>query len=54
MPISSKTVAIELPAQRLAYWDISKNNWQVERDSIEIRLGASSEDIRLQKVISIR
>jgi hypothetical protein len=38
MPISSKTVAIELPAQRLAYRDFSKKGCQVERDSIEIRL----------------
>jgi beta-glucosidase len=50
----SKTVAIELPAQRLAYWDISKNGWQVERDSIEIRLGASSADIRLLKTLVVK
>jgi beta-glucosidase len=50
----SKSVEIALPAQRLAYWDISKNDWQVERDSIEIRLGASSADIRLQHVIGVR
>jgi beta-glucosidase len=50
----SKTVAIELPAQRLAYWDISKNGWQVECDSIEILLGASSADIRLLKSIVVK
>jgi beta-glucosidase len=48
-----KTVQIPLPAQRLAYWDISKNNWHVERDSIELRLGASSADIRLQHTLGI-
>lgn len=48
-----QTVAIDLPAQRLAYWDISKNDWQVERDSIEIRVGASSKDIRLQQTLGI-
>jgi beta-glucosidase len=53
-PGESKTVAIEVPAQRLAYWDISKKGWQVERDSIEIRLGSSSADIRLKQVISVR
>ena len=52
-PGESKTVAIELPAQRLAYWDISKNGWQVERDSIEIRVGVSSADILLQHIISV-
>jgi beta-glucosidase len=49
-----QTVAIDLPAQRLAYWDISKNDWQVERDSIEIRVGASSKDIRLKQVLGIK
>jgi beta-glucosidase len=49
-----QTVAIPLAAQRLAYWDISKNDWQVERDSIEIRVGASSTDIRLQNIISVK
>ena len=49
-----KTVTIPLSAQRLAYWDISKNDWQVERDSIEIRIGASSADIRLQKTLIIK
>ena len=53
-PGESKTVAIELPAQRLAYWDISKNGWQVESDSLEICLGTSSADIRLKQVISVR
>ena len=48
-----KTVAIPLAAKRLAYWDISKNDWQVERDSIEIRIGASSADIRLQQAIKV-
>lgn len=49
-----KTVTIPLSAQRLYYWDISKNDWQVERDSIEIRLGASSADIRLKKVLGVK
>jgi beta-glucosidase len=50
----SKTVTIPLAAGRLAYWDISKNDWQVERDSIEIRLGVSSADIRLKQIIAVR
>jgi len=49
----SQTVAINLPAKRLAYWDISKKEWQVERDSIEIRVGASSKDIRLQQKLKV-
>jgi hypothetical protein len=41
------------PARRLAYWDISTNDWHVERDRIEIRVGASSTDIRLKQTIAI-
>jgi len=48
-----KTVEIPLPARQLAYWDISKSDWHVERDSIQIRIGASSADIRLQKSINV-
>ena len=50
----TKSVAIDLPAQHLAYWDISKNNWHVERDSIEIRLGASSADVRLKHILGVQ
>jgi len=49
-----KTVTIPLATQRLAYWDISKNDWQVERDSIEIRMGASSADIRLKQILVVK
>ena len=49
-----KTVAIPLASKRLAYWDISKNDWQVERDSIEFRIGASSADIRLHQKLKVK
>ena len=48
-----KTVTIPLAAKRLAYWDISKNDWQIERDSIEIRVGASSADIRMKQKLKV-
>ena len=48
-----KTVSIPLDAKRLAYWDISKNDWQVERDSIEVRVGASSADIKLKHALKV-
>jgi beta-glucosidase len=48
-----KTVSIPLDAKRLAYWDISKNDWQVERDSIEIRVGGSSADIKLKQALKV-
>ena len=45
--------AIPLDTKRLAYWDISKNDWQVERDSIEVRVGASSADIRMKQQLKM-
>jgi beta-glucosidase len=48
-----KTVSIPLDAKRLAYWDISKIDWQVERDSIEIRVGGSSADIKLKQTLKV-
>ena len=43
----SKTKEITLPAQHLACWDISKNDWHVERDNIGLNPQVSSADIRL-------
>lgn len=48
-----KTIAIPLDAKRLAYWDISKNGWQVERDSIEVLFGTSSADIKLKQNLKV-
>jgi len=50
----NKTVEIPLEAKQLAYWDISKNDWQIESDSIEIRLGASSADIKLKQALNVK
>jgi len=50
----SKSVEIPLEAKRLAYWDISKNDWQVENDSIEIRIGSSSADIKLKQILNVK
>lgn len=48
-----QTVELPLTAENLAYWDIAKNDWQIERDSIEIRIGASSADIRLKQGLKV-
>jgi beta-glucosidase len=49
-----KTVEIPLPVQRLAYWDIGGKTWNVERDRIEVRVGASSADIRLKGIVEVK
>jgi beta-glucosidase len=49
----SKHVTLALPANALRYWDAAKNQWVLEPDQVEIRIGASSDDIRLRKIITV-
>ena len=50
----SKTVTFELNANDLAYWDNEKDTFIVESGSVNVMIGASSEDIRLVKKITIK
>jgi beta-glucosidase len=52
-PRQTETVAFNLPASSLAYWDENANRWVVEDDSVEVEIGASSSDIRLRKTIRV-
>jgi beta-glucosidase len=52
-PGETKTVEISLPASSLAYWDTGKRSFVVEPGKLELRVGASSADIRLKKTVSI-
>jgi beta-glucosidase len=45
------TVAIPLKASTLAYWD--GNGLKVENDSVEVRVGGSSESIELRTQIKV-
>lgn len=48
----TKTVEFHLPAKALAYWGAKRNGWIVERDRVDIRVGAASDDIRVQKELA--
>ena len=50
----SKTVTFELNANDLVYWDNGKDTFIVESGSVNVMIGASSEDIRLVKKITIK
>jgi beta-glucosidase len=52
-PGETKTVEIPLAASSLGYWDTNKNVSVVEPGKLELRVGASSADIRLKKTVSI-
>jgi beta-glucosidase len=53
-PGETRTVAFPLTASSLAYWNTNRHAWEVEADSVRIKVGASSADTRLTKTIRIR
>lgn len=50
-PGEEKEVTISLNDRSFALWSILENNWVTESGPYEIRIGASSRDIRLKKTI---
>jgi beta-glucosidase len=52
-PNESKTVEIPLKAETLAYWDVDKHSFVVEEDRLQIMVGASSSDTKLQDTIAV-
>ncbi|MEJ2055364.1 MAG: glycoside hydrolase family 3 C-terminal domain-containing protein, partial [Calditrichaceae bacterium] len=46
-PGQRKTVSFNLPASELSFYDIASNDFIVEPGEFEIRVGSSSQDIRL-------
>ena len=51
-PGETKTVSFEVTPSHLELLD-SNMNWTVEPGEFEIRIGASSEDIRLKKTVRL-
>ena len=49
----SSKVTVEVPAQRLRYWDTEKKQYVVEPGEYEILVGAASDDIRLKLPMTI-
>jgi beta-glucosidase len=49
----STKVTIEVPAERLRYWDTQKKQYVVEPGDYEILVGAASDDIRLKLPMTI-
>jgi beta-glucosidase len=52
-PGETKTVEISLAASSLGHWDMARRASVVEPGKLELRVGSSSADIRLQKIISV-
>ena len=49
----SRTVSLKLKAKELAYWNENEHRFVVEPDRVDIRVGASSDDIRLHQMIAV-
>ena len=52
-PGESRTVAIPLDDKAFRYWNTQTNRWEVEGGQYELRVGASSADIRLTAAVDI-
>ncbi len=49
----SKTVTIPLDDKAYRYWNVKTDKWEVEGGSYEVRVGASSADIRLTATVNV-
>ena len=53
-PWQTKTVALTLKGEQLAYWDSRRKRFTVEPDSVRVMVGRSSADIVLAKAIKVK
>jgi beta-glucosidase len=49
----TKTVTLTLPASRIAYWNTTSKSWVVENDKIQLMVGPSSADTKLDRTIDV-
>ena len=52
-PGESREVRIHLDDKAFRYWNVKTNRWEIEGGEYEIRIGASSEDIRLTAAVRV-
>ena len=52
-PNETRTVRLQLKGTDLTYWDAAKHSFVVEPGRIDVMLGASSADVRLEKTIEV-
>jgi beta-glucosidase len=50
----TKTVTIPLRASQLAYWDVARKAFVVEKEPVRLRIGASSADLTLGTDVEVR
>lgn len=52
-PCETRTVALDLSAGDLAYWNGTRQRFEVESGPIQVRVGQSSEHIHLEQTIEV-
>ena len=52
-PGESREIRIPLDDKAFRYWNVKTNRWEIEGGTYEIRIGASSEDIRLTAAVRV-
>ncbi|WP_281631487.1 glycoside hydrolase family 3 C-terminal domain-containing protein [Flavobacterium luteolum] len=50
----TRTVTIPIKAKELAYWDVKSKKFIVEKDTIQLLIGSSSSDTRVEKTITVK
>jgi beta-glucosidase len=53
-PGESRKITLQVPVESLRYWNESRQAWDDDLCDIELRVGASADDIRLKKRIVLR
>ena len=48
-----KTVTLTVPVKDLRYWNVEKNAWDLEHGTLQLLLGAASDDIRQTAEVTI-
>jgi beta-glucosidase len=52
-PGETKTVSLQVNAQDLSYWDVSKSAWVIEPIAYTVQVGGSSRDLPLEASFSV-
>ena len=53
-PQETKTVEIDLPASRLAYWDTKLQSFRVETEPVSLGIGDSSANLALSATVQVQ
>jgi len=50
----TQTVTLKLAASSLAYWDVAKKSFVVEKEPVQLMIGSSSADVAAERTIEVK